>query len=96
MSSVTENIDGSPVSFDEHSQTDGDILCYHACSPLYTGSPIARDAILAGKCGPRLYWATSPGSIGRADLTGCVGGPPCDINPGFLTTSVVGHGVAVG
>lgn len=41
------------LAYDERAVTDAQILCYYAYSPLYAGTdPVARDAALAGICGP--------------------------------------------
>jgi hypothetical protein len=45
---------GNPVQLqlDEHKATDGDVLCYYAYSPLYTGDTGQRDTILGNRCAP--------------------------------------------
>jgi hypothetical protein len=49
--SVTQDVEGQPISFDENSLTDIDILCYYAYSPLYTGDSGQRKDLLEKKCG---------------------------------------------
>ena len=88
---VTETIQGVPVSFDESSLTDTQILCYYAYSPLYTGSASIRDATLAGKCSASIYWSNTVGSglsthdeISRANADGS------GVNPAFITSPLSG------
>jgi hypothetical protein len=50
-STVTQDIEGQPVTFDETGLTDIEILCYYAYSPLYQGNPDARKTFLRGRCG---------------------------------------------
>ncbi len=50
-STVIQDIEGQPVSFDETGLTDVEILCYYAYSPLYQGNPDARKTLLRGRCG---------------------------------------------
>ena len=50
--SVTQDIDGASVAFNETALTDVDVLCYYAWSPIYTGSAAARTAALASRCRP--------------------------------------------
>jgi hypothetical protein len=47
---VTQQIEGSTMSFDETKLTDLNILCYYAYSPLYTGDTAARTSLLASSC----------------------------------------------
>jgi hypothetical protein len=50
--SVSQQIEGSLVSFDETKLTDLQILCYYAYSALYQGDIGARKTLLQGHCGP--------------------------------------------
>jgi hypothetical protein len=47
---VTQQVDGSTVSFDEAAVTDVQVLCYYAYSRLYTGDEATRDALLVPHC----------------------------------------------
>ena len=47
-SSITETIESEPVTFDETTVTDLQVLCYYAFSPLYTGDSAVRATRLAG------------------------------------------------
>jgi hypothetical protein len=49
--SVTQDVEGHSISFDENGLTDLDILCYYAYSPLYTGDSEQRKDLLEKKCG---------------------------------------------
>jgi hypothetical protein len=51
-STVSLEIEGSPVSFDETAVTDKDVLCYYAYSALYTGDETKRHDRLAAACAP--------------------------------------------
>jgi len=51
---VTQTVEGSPVSFDETKLTDIQILCYYAYSPLYVGDEAQRTSLLNGRCTPGL------------------------------------------
>ncbi|QBB71170.1 hypothetical protein ELE36_12860 [Pseudolysobacter antarcticus] len=42
--------EGHPLTLDEHTITDLNILCYYAYSPLYTGSAGARTSLLGAPC----------------------------------------------
>ena len=44
--SVTLDVDGLPVRFDENAATDLKALCHAAYSPLYAGDPLARSGLL--------------------------------------------------
>jgi hypothetical protein len=57
--SVSQQIEGILVSFDETKLTDLQILCYYAYSALYQGDTTARKNLLQGHCGPT---AGFPGS----------------------------------
>ena len=48
--SVTQDVEGQPISFDENSLTDLDVLCYYAYSPLYTGDSNQRKDLLEKRC----------------------------------------------
>ena len=50
LTTVTEDVDGVSVEFDEHTQTDKSILCYYAYSRLYSGDPDKRTELLGAKC----------------------------------------------
>jgi hypothetical protein len=52
--SVSQQIEGSLVPFDETKLTDLQILCYYAYSPLYQGDTTARKNLLEGHCGSTL------------------------------------------
>ena len=43
---VMQDIRGTTVTYDENLVTDWEVLCYYAFSPLYTGVPAERTAIL--------------------------------------------------
>ena len=49
--SVSQQIEGSLISFDETQVTDLQILCYYAYSALYQGDTAARKNLLEGHCG---------------------------------------------
>ena len=49
---VTQTVEGSPVSFDETKLTDIRILCYYAYSFLYVGDEAQRTSLLNGRCTP--------------------------------------------
>ena len=71
--SVSQQIEGSLVSFDETKLTDLQILCYYAYSALYQGGITARKNLLQGHCGSTVGF---PGSerittgIGALDSAG--------------------------
>ena len=46
LASATATIEGIEVSYDENAVADADVLCFYAYSPLYTGSPTRREAVL--------------------------------------------------
>jgi hypothetical protein len=50
-STVSQNIEGQDIHFDETGVTDLEVLCYYAYSPMYTGNPDTRKSLLAGRCG---------------------------------------------
>jgi hypothetical protein len=50
-STVSQDIEGHQVSFDETGLTDTEILCYYAYSTMYQGDTDARKSLLAGRCG---------------------------------------------
>ena len=50
-SDVAQNIEGQTIHFNSEFLTDLQVLCYYAYSPLYTGSPDARESVLSGRCG---------------------------------------------
>jgi hypothetical protein len=64
-STVSQNIEGAEVRFDETALTDLEILCYYAYSPLYTGDPDVRKELLAGRCGLAVQPATASLSPGQ-------------------------------
>lgn len=53
--SVTQDIEGNQISFQESSLTDLDILCYYAYSDLYEGNLAQRTALLDQLC---IVWPT--------------------------------------
>ena len=74
--SVTQDIRGKAVAFDEEKATDTHVLCYYAYSPLYTGDTSLRDSALGSRCGecdgddPSTPWQVPPEFIYRFDSAG--------------------------
>ena len=74
--SVTQDIQGKAVDFDEEKATDTHVLCYYAYSPLYTGDASLRDSILGSRCGecdgddPSTPWQVPPEFLRRHDSAG--------------------------
>jgi hypothetical protein len=61
---VSQNIEGEIIEFDEEVLTDQDILCYYAFSDLYDGDAEARSDLLSGPClGVEITEATITGTI---------------------------------
>lgn len=59
FTTITQDHDGIPVSYDERSLTDQEVLCYYAWSPLYTGDEGERRRLLPD-CA----------AVGEVELTG--------------------------
>jgi len=74
--SVTQDMQGKAVSFDEAKATDMHVLCYYAYSPLYTGDLSLRDSALGSRCGecdgddPPTPWTAPPEFLRRQDSAG--------------------------
>ncbi|MGC1816054.1 MAG: S8 family serine peptidase [Casimicrobiaceae bacterium] len=49
--SVTQQIEGKSITFNENAVTDMEVLCYYAYSALYTGDAAVRAQLLAGCAG---------------------------------------------
>jgi Tol biopolymer transport system component len=65
---IEAEIRGQTRTFDEDLLTDLDILCYYAFSPLYTGSPDARETLTADLCGGRSRIAFSSVRDGKSNI----------------------------
>jgi subtilisin family serine protease len=65
-STLTKDIEGMSVSFDEGNLTDVDILCYYAYSPLFAGSEKARTERLQKRCSHPPIQIIAPTRICRA------------------------------
>ena len=61
---VSQDIEGVEISFDETGLTDLEILCYYAYSPLYTGDTTERRNMLAGRCGIAVQPTTATIEVG--------------------------------
>ncbi len=74
--SVTQDIQGKAVAFDEGKATDMHVLCYYAYSPLYTGDVSLRDSAMGSRCGecdgddPSTPWPVPPEIFYRQDNAG--------------------------
>jgi hypothetical protein len=64
-STVSEDIEGADVRFDETALTDLEILCYYAYSPLFSGDTDERKDLLAGRCGAAVQPAAASLSPGE-------------------------------
>src|SRR5262249_20772169 len=75
---ISRNMLGKTIAFDENQVKDVDILCYYAYSALYTGDPDARDELTAGICAP-ISVTVTPATVtvppgGTASFTATVAG----------------------
>jgi len=71
LEDVTQDINGTTVTYNENSVTDWQILCYYAYSPLYTGIPAQRDTLLAPyrqQCGIEAKIAFSSNRDGNMEI----------------------------
>lgn len=48
---LVKDIDGASVDFYEELTTDGDVVCYYAYSPLFTGDQLRRQETIGALCG---------------------------------------------
>jgi hypothetical protein len=48
LGSITQSIEGTPVTFNETAVSDLEVLCFYAYSGLYGGDPGQRQSLLAG------------------------------------------------
>jgi Protein of unknown function (DUF1566)/Subtilase family len=69
---VTQQIEGKDIAFDERAVTDVQILCYYAHSALYTGSTSERARLLASRCAP------PKGNLPATGQSQCYGVLPID------------------
>lgn len=66
--SVSEQIEGQTISFDENNLSDLQILCYYAYSDMFVGSTDARKSLLGGRCGLTVEPATVTLTFGATQL----------------------------